>query len=74
LKQVARNLIDPFEGFLRTKRYLLMDRDGKFTPAFREMLKAEGIQAVRLPPESPNLNAHRERFHRSLSGPRTQGR
>jgi putative transposase len=46
------------------KRYVLMDRDGKFCPAFRAILKTEGVQAVLLPPTSPNLNAHLERFHR----------
>ncbi len=43
-----------------------MDRDGKFCPAFRGMLKNEGIEPVRLPARSPNLNAHLERFFRSL--------
>jgi len=43
-----------------------MDRDGKFCPAFQEILKIEGIEPVLLPPQSPNLNAHIERFHRSL--------
>jgi transposase InsO family protein len=43
-----------------------MDRDGKFCPAFRAILKTAGVGAVLLPPKSPNLNAHLERFHRSL--------
>ena len=43
-----------------------MDRDGKFCPAFQKILKIEGIEPVLLPPQSPNLNAHLERFHRSL--------
>jgi len=66
MKQVARNLTDAEDGFLSGKRYVLMDRDGKFCPAFRAILKTEGIEAVLLPPKSPNLNAHLERFHRSL--------
>jgi len=66
MKQVAWNLTDAEGGFLIGKRYVLMDRDGKFCPAFRAILKTEGVEAVLLPPRSPNLNAHLERFHRSL--------
>ena len=66
MKQIARNLTDAFDGFLNGKRCVLMDRDGKFCPAFRAILKNEGIKPVQLPPRSPNLNAHVERFHRSL--------
>jgi putative transposase len=66
MKQIARNLTDAFDGFLNGTRYVLMDRDGKFCPAFREILKDEDIKPVQLPPRNPNLNAHMERFHRSL--------
>ncbi len=66
MKQIARNITDAFDSFLNGKRYVLMDRDGKFCPAFQEILKNEDIKPVRLPPRSPNLNAHVERFHRSL--------
>ena len=34
MKQVARNLTDPFDGFLQDKRYILMDRDASFSAAF----------------------------------------
>jgi hypothetical protein len=43
-----------------------MDRDTKFTAAFRQILADAGTEPVRLPPRSPNLNAHLERFWRSL--------
>jgi putative transposase len=66
MMQIGRNLTDAFDGFLNGKRYVLMDRDGKFCPAFREILKYEDIKPLQLPPRSPNLNAHVERFHRSL--------
>ena len=66
MKQIARNLTDVEEGFLNGKRYLLMDRDGKFCPAFRRILKDEGVEPLLLPPRSPNLNAYMERFMRSL--------
>jgi transposase InsO family protein len=66
VQQIARNLTDAEDGFLQGKRYVLMDRDGKFSPAFQEVLKTEGIEPVLLPAKSPNLNAQVERFHRSL--------
>jgi hypothetical protein len=53
-------------GHYTGKRYLLMDRDSKFTEAFRHALKFEGIESVVLPPRSPNLNPHIERFMKSL--------
>jgi putative transposase len=43
-----------------------MDRDPKFTQAFRGLLRGEGIKSIRLPPRSPNLNAYIERFFGSL--------
>jgi hypothetical protein len=63
--QVARNLTDAEGGFLRGKKYLLMDRDAKFSEAFRVTLEQGGVEAVRLPPRSPNLSPHIERFMRS---------
>ena len=50
--QVARNLSDADDGFLRGKKYLLMDRDTKFSDSFRSILEQAGVQAVRLPPRS----------------------
>ena len=66
MMQVARNLTDAEDGFVMGKRYVLLDRDGKFCPAFQVILKTAGVEAVPLPPKSPNLNAHLERFHRSI--------
>jgi putative transposase len=66
IRQVGRNLTDPVDGFLTNKRFCLMDRDAKFTTAFRSLLGKAGIESVRLPPRSPNLNAWIERFMRSI--------
>ena len=66
MKQIARNLTDAEDGILKGKRYVLMDRDTKFCEAFQAILENEGVDPVLLPPRSPNLNAHLERFHRSL--------
>jgi len=64
--QIARNLSDPEYGFLRPKKFLIMDRDAKFSEEFRATLEQVGIEAVRLPLRSPNLTPHIERFMRSL--------
>ncbi len=66
MKQIARNLTDTEDGFLNGNRYVLMDRDGKFCQSFRDILSDEGAKPLLLPPRSPNLNAHCERFVRSI--------
>ena len=66
IQQCARQLTDPFDGFLLGKRYLIHDRDTKFTQAFDGLLKSSGVESLLLPPRSPNLNAHCERFVRSI--------
>jgi putative transposase len=66
MQQCARQLTDPFDGFLVGKQYLIRDRDTKFTPAFDGLLKDSGVEPLVLPPRSPNLNAHCERFVRSI--------
>jgi len=66
MRQTARELTNFEDGFLNGQRYLLMDRDTKFCEAFRDILRGEGIKPVRLPPQSPNLNAYIERFFGSL--------
>ena len=66
MEQMARNLTDSIDGFLRRSRYFIHDRDPLFTRVFCEILKSSGIEPVRLPPRSPNLNAYAERFVRSI--------
>jgi transposase InsO family protein len=66
MKQIARNLTDMYDGFLNDKRYLLMDRDSKFSESFRQFLDCEDVECVRLPARSPNLNAYIERFMKSI--------
>jgi transposase InsO family protein len=48
------------------KRYLIHDRDPLYTDKFDGILKAAGVNPVRLPARSPNLNAYAERFVRSI--------
>lgn len=66
MTQVARNIMAVGEGFLCGKRYLILDRDAKYSPEFCSFLVREGIDVIRLPPKSPNLNAFAERFVRSI--------
>lgn len=60
--QMGRGLTDAVDGFLLGKTHLILDRDPLDTVAFRTMLIESGVQPVRMPARSPNLNAHAERF------------
>jgi putative transposase len=64
--QISRNLVDMESGALRDKRFVIVDRDAKYSASFRQTLEREGIGVIRLPPRSPNLNAYAERFVRSV--------
>jgi putative transposase len=64
--QMARNLTDSDDGALHSKRYLIIDRDTKYTDQFRRLIRGNGTKVIRLPPMSPNLNAYAERFVRSI--------
>ena len=66
VEQMARNLTDPVDGFLRTARHLIHDRDPLCTRGFADILTSGGVQPIRLPPKSPNLNAYAERSVRSI--------
>ena len=66
VEQMARTLTDPVDGFLRTARYLIHDRDRLYTRVVTDILTSAGVQPIRLPPKSPNLNAYAERFIRSI--------
>jgi putative transposase len=65
MEQIARN-VSGEGGFLAGKKYLIHDRDPLFTEKFDSILKAAGVQPVKLPPRSPNLNSRAERFVRSV--------
>ena len=66
MSQVARNLSDATDGFLVGKRYLIHDRDPLYTAEFLETLETGGVKSVKLLPRPPNLNAHAERFVRTI--------
>ncbi len=66
MAQVARNLTDPVDGFLRAKRHLILDRDTKFTEQFRRILEGAGVAPVTIALQAPNMNAIAERFVGSI--------
>ena len=66
MEQMARNLTDPVDGFLRTARQLMHDRDPLYPRVCGEILASGDVGPIRLPPKSPNLNAYAERFVRSI--------
>ena len=65
MEQMARNATDESWGYLNQRRYV-HDRDTKFCASFRATLASEGIKPIQLPARSPNLNAHAERWVRSV--------
>jgi putative transposase len=66
MQQMSRNLLDGESGVLSGKRFLIIDRDTKYSSSFRQALEREGVGVIRLPTRSPNLNAYAERFVRSV--------
>ncbi len=66
MTQMARNSTMAEWGFLTPGQHLIHDRDTKFCAAFQETIKAGGVTLITLPPRSPNLNAHAERWVRSV--------
>jgi len=47
-------------------RYLIHDRDPLFTREFRDILLGAGVKCIKLPAQSPDLNAYAERFVLSI--------
>jgi putative transposase len=68
MNQQARNVTLQDWGFLSGCRYVLHDRDTKFSLSFRQTMESGSVQTIRLPPKSPNLNAYAERWVRSVKG------
>ncbi|MDA8038626.1 MAG: integrase core domain-containing protein [Actinomycetota bacterium] len=64
--QRARNFTSDLEDAGRRFRFLIADRDTKFTASFDEVFKAIGISAIRTPVRSPKANAFAERWVRTV--------
>jgi putative transposase len=55
MRQIARNMTMEGYGALRDCRYLLHDRDTKYTQSFRAIIASGGVEPHVLPAGSPNL-------------------
>jgi transposase InsO family protein len=63
--QQARNLLMNLQEGAGRWRYLIRDRDTKFTAAFDAVLTAEGIEVIKIPRRAPKANAYAERWVRT---------
>jgi putative transposase len=62
MTQQARNLLMDVDDRGQRPRFLIHDRDRKFSRAFDAILASEGIEIVRTPIQAPNANAYAERW------------
>ena len=63
---MARNVTDCDTGVLRHKRFLIIDRDAVFSPRFKSILGSAEVTILLTAYQAPNMNAHAERFVRSI--------
>ena len=66
IEQMARNLTDVVDGFLREAKYLIHDRDPLYAEGFREILRDRGVACVKIQAQSPNCSPYAERFVKTI--------
>ena len=66
MQQIGRNATLEHWGYLHPCRYVLHDRDTKFSALFQDTLATVDVKCLALPRRSPNLNAFVERWVRSV--------
>jgi hypothetical protein len=64
--QQARNLLLVLDERGRRVRFMLRDRDARFTHAFDDMFRSEGGEVLVTPVQAPKANVYAERWVRGV--------